>query len=133
MPMYNLIEYNKNYRKTTDSLWNYYREEPADPITDSESFKYKIIITGSMPEDDDKKRVSITIPLKQFWRTLNIALLNCKVNLVLTWSKNCVLTDMTLCGASAQGDPPVINSTIGASFSITDAKLHIPVITLSTE
>ena len=66
MPMYNLIEYNKNYRKTTDSLWNYYREEPADPITDSESFKYKIIITGSMPEDDNKKRVSITIPLKQF-------------------------------------------------------------------
>ena len=62
MPMYNLIEYSKNYRKTTGSLWNYYRDEPnnpplndddpptinynADPITNSESFKYKSSITG---------------------------------------------------------------------------------------
>ena len=54
MPMYNLFEYSKNYRKTTESLWNYYRDEPnnppvanynADPITDSTSFKYKISIT----------------------------------------------------------------------------------------
>ena len=54
MPMYNLFEYSKNYRKTTESLWNYYRDEPnnppvanynADPITDSASFKYKISIT----------------------------------------------------------------------------------------
>ena len=55
MPMYNLLEYSKNYRKTTGSLWNYYRDEPnnppddnynADPITNSESFKYKSSITG---------------------------------------------------------------------------------------
>ena len=62
MPMYNLLEYSKNYRKTTGSLWNYYRDEPnnpplndddpptinynADPITNSESFKYKSIVTG---------------------------------------------------------------------------------------
>ena len=48
MPMYNLLEYSKNYRKTTGSLWNYYRDEPnnppgtvynAHPITNSESFK----------------------------------------------------------------------------------------------
>ena len=62
IPMYNLLEYSKNYRKTTGSLWNYYRDEPkdpplndddpptinynADPITNSESFKYKSSITG---------------------------------------------------------------------------------------
>ena len=62
MPMYNLLEYSKNYRKTTGSFWNYYRDEPnnpplndddpptinynADPITNSESFKYKSSITG---------------------------------------------------------------------------------------
>ena len=62
MPMYNLLEYSKNYRKTTGSLWNYYRDEPnnpplndddspfinynADPITNSESFKCKSSITG---------------------------------------------------------------------------------------
>ena len=61
MPMYNFIEYSKKYRKTTGSLWNYYRDEPnnpslnndnpptinynADPIRNSESFNYKSIIT----------------------------------------------------------------------------------------
>ena len=46
MPMYNLLEYSKNYQKTTDSLWNYYRDEPSDPLSsDSESFKYKNNIT----------------------------------------------------------------------------------------
>ena len=53
--MYNLLEYSKNYRKTTGSLWNYYRDEPnnplatnynADPITNTASFKYKTSITG---------------------------------------------------------------------------------------
>ena len=55
MPMYNLLEYSKNYREKTGSLWNYYRGEPnnpptdnynADPIKNSESFKYKSSITG---------------------------------------------------------------------------------------
>ena len=62
MPMYNFLEYSKNYRKTTGSLWNYYRDKPnnpplndddpptinynADPITNSESFKYKNSITA---------------------------------------------------------------------------------------
>ena len=62
MLMYNLLEYSKNYRKTTGILWNYYRDKPnnpplndddpptinynADPITNSESFKYKSSITG---------------------------------------------------------------------------------------
>ena len=53
MPMYNLIEYSKNYRKRTGSLWNYYRDEPndfpannynANPITNSESFNYKAVL-----------------------------------------------------------------------------------------
>ena len=48
MPMYNLLEYSKNYKKTTGSLWNYYRDQPSDPLsTNSESFKYKTSITGS--------------------------------------------------------------------------------------
>ena len=48
MPMYNLLEYSKNYKKTTGSLWNYYRDEPSDPLSfDSESFKYKTSIIGN--------------------------------------------------------------------------------------
>ena len=39
MPIYNLCEYSKNYKKTTGSLWNYFRDEPSDPLSsDSESF-----------------------------------------------------------------------------------------------
>ena len=45
MPMYNLLEYSKNYRKTTGRLWNDYRDEPSNPLfSDSESFKYKTSI-----------------------------------------------------------------------------------------
>ena len=46
MPMYNLLEYSKNYRKTTDDLWNYGRDEPSDLLSsNSESFKYKTSVT----------------------------------------------------------------------------------------
>ena len=51
-----------------------------------------------MPEDDDSADAEIVIPLKylsNFWRTLNILLINCKVELILSWSKNCILADMT--------------------------------------
>ena len=57
MPMYNLLEYNKNYLKTSGSLWNYYRDELTDEtnhdngpnknVINSEPFKYKTSITGS--------------------------------------------------------------------------------------
>ena len=48
MPMYDLLEYSKNYKKTTGSLWNYYRDEPIDPLsTNSKSFNYKTSIVGN--------------------------------------------------------------------------------------
>ena len=50
MPIHNLLEYSKNCRKTTGSLWNYYRDESSNPFTDSESFKYKTSITGKTAE-----------------------------------------------------------------------------------
>ena len=73
MPMYNLLEYSKNYRKTTGSLWNYYRDQPINPLsTNSESFKYKTSITGNTyigdgEEGCDAKKVGkrkVVIPLK---------------------------------------------------------------------
>ena len=42
MPMYNLIKYSENYSKTTGSLWQYYKNDPKDPTTDSVSFKFKL-------------------------------------------------------------------------------------------
>ena len=107
MPMYNLLVCSKSYRKTTGSLWNYYRDEPnnpplnddnpptvnysADPIKNSELFKYKSSITGKTPNTNQengenteqgntkiKKNLEIVVPLKylsNFWRTLGMHLI----------------------------------------------------------
>ena len=120
MPMYNLIEYSDNYAKTTGSLWQYFRDEPDDNLEDSESFKSKIKITGKTPHDNNEKDVEIMVPLKylsNFWRTLEMPLINCEVNLILTWSLICVIT----------------NSNGAGTFEITDTKLYVPVVTLSTQ
>ena len=62
--MYNLIEYSNNYLITSGSLWQYYRDDPDNNITESGSFKYKIKITGKTPADGNKKDVKIVVPLK---------------------------------------------------------------------
>ena len=148
MPMYNLLEYSKNYRKTTGSLWNYYRDEPSDPLSsNSESFKYKTSITGNTYNigageagyDADKvgkNETEITVPLKHlinFCRTLNIPLINCEIELILTWSKNCALADMTVGSGGNNNDLAAIVAPAGLEFQITDTKLYVPVVTLSTE
>ena len=120
MPMYNLIEYSDNYAKATGSLWQYFRDEPNNNLADSESFMSKIKITGKTPNDDNEKDVEIMVPLKylsNFWRTLEMALINCEVNLILTWSSICLIT----------------NSTGGGTFEITNTKLYVPVVTLSIQ
>ena len=87
MPMYNLIEYSDNYSKTSWNLWQYYKDDPNNNIADSESFKFKLKITGKTPDDGNKKDVEITVPLKylsNFWRTFEMLLINSEVNLILT-------------------------------------------------
>ena len=148
MPMYNLLEYSKNYRKTTGSLWNYYRDEPSNLLSsNSGSFKYKTSIAGNTNNvsadgaDYDankvgKNKTEVVIPLKHlsnFWRRLNIPLINCEAELILTWSKNCVLADMTARDAANNNDPPAIVAPTGLEFKITDTKLYVPVVTLSKE
>ena len=89
MPMYNLIEYSYNYSKTLWSLWQYYRDDPNDYITESKSSKYKIKITGKTPAPGNTKNVKIAVPLKylsNFWRTLQMPLVDWEINLILTWS-----------------------------------------------
>ena len=111
MSMYNLI---------VGSLLQYFRDEPNDNLANSGSFKSKITITGKTPNNDDEKDVEIMVPLKyfsNFWRTLEMPLINCEVNLILTWSSTCVIT----------------NSTGAETFKITDTKLYIPAVTLSTQ
>ena len=120
MPIYNLIEYSDNYSKTSGSLWQYYKDDPIDNIVQSESFKSKIKLTGKTPVADNTKDVEIIVPLKHlsnFWRTVEMVLINCEVNLILTWSKDCVIT----------------NSTGAVKFKTTERKIYVPVVTLSTQ
>ena len=87
MSMYNLIEYSDNYSKTSGSLWRYYKDELNDNLTDSELFKSKIKITGNAPADGNTEDVEIIVPLKylsNFWKTLEMLLINCEVNLIIT-------------------------------------------------
>ena len=134
MPTYNLLKYSKNYRKTTGSLWNYYGDQPSDPVsTNSESFKYKTSVVGKIPQDNDSlTNVEVVIPLKylsNFWRNLDIPLINFEVEIIRTWSKNCVLADMTV---DADVDPATAAPT-SATFKITDTKLYVRVVTLSKQ
>ena len=81
-----------------------------------------------------KNETEVVILLKHlsnFWRSLNIPLINCEVELILTWSKNCVLADMT--ARPGQGDNPIIVAPSGAKFEIIDTKLYVPVATFSKE
>ena len=132
MPMYNLIEYSDNYAKTTGSLWQYCKDIPARDNNNeivifrvkntTDSFNFKAKITGQTG-DDGTKYVEIMVPLKylsNFWRTLEMPLINCEVNLILTWSSTCVLIATNI---------PNQNAT----FAISDTKLYVPVVTLSTQ
>ena len=105
MPIYNVIKYNDNYSKTSGSLWQYYRDEPAltdagtfDTFPDnSASFKYKQKLTGST-ESDRTNAVKIMVPLKylsHFLWTLEMLLINCEINLILTWSEDCPIFSAT--------------------------------------
>ena len=148
MPMYNLLEYSKNYRKTTGSLWNSYRDKPSSStdnniphsILNSKSFDYKanFMENGVTHDNLTKGDVKVVVPLKHlsnFWRHLNIPLINCEVELTLTWFKNCVLIDKSTREADYNADPNVyeIDSPENAIFKITDTKLFVPAVTLSKE
>ena len=93
---------------------------PNDNLARSESFKSKVKITGKTPNNGNTKDVEIIVPLKylsNFWRTLEMPLINCEINLILTWCKDCIIT----------------NSTDEGKFAITETKLYVPVVTLSTK
>ena len=97
----NLIEYCDNYAKTSGFLWHYFKDDLNDNLVQCESFKSKIKITGKTPAAGNTKHVEIIVPLKylsNFWRTLEMPLINCEVNLILTWSKDCVITNSTGAG-----------------------------------
>ena len=72
--------------------------------------------------------------LSNFWKTLDMPLINCEINLILTWSENCVLTSKATRDTDPDADPAVaaIDNPTKATFQITDTKLYVLVVTLST-
>ena len=133
MTIYNLIEYSNKYSKTSGNLWQYCKDIPIvnnnSNIADfngangTDSFNFKEKLTGQTDNDGKIDDVQIMVPLKyliNFWRNLIMPSINCEVNLVLTWSANCVIVYTNV-------------TNQGATFTITETRLYVPVVTLSTQ
>ena len=133
MSMYILIDYSDNYFKSSGTLWHYDRYELFlnangaidDFVVDNNknaSFKFKTKIAGRT-ENDDTNNVKIRVPLKylsNFWRTLEVPLINYEINFIPTWSNKCFIID----------NPIAVHES---TFIITDAKLYVTVVTLSNQ
>ena len=150
--MYNLLYYSKNFRKTTGSFRNYYPDKPIsgyigdkertrifNPIKESENFDYKTKFVGTLPAGNNPELPNIKIilslkNLSNFIFNLNFLMINTEIELILKWSKNCVLTEkMTRTRLEAKGNNPAvnpINRPATLNFSIPDCKLYVPVVTL---
>ena len=129
MPMYNLIEYSDNYQDSSVTLYQYKRDEPPEAnaiadltVNNSSSFKFKVHLLGNpiVAGNVARRNVKVVVPLKylgNFFRSLEMPLMNCKIKLNSTWKKECVLS-------TDDGN---------AVFIINDTKLYVPVVTLSKE
>ena len=124
--MYILIEYSNSCSDTSGSLWQFKRDEINNNITNDDnapSFKYKANVIGDTVADGANRRkegVKIAVPIKylsNFWRSLEIPLINCRVELSLSWNENCILS----------------SAGTAATFTITDTKLYVPIVTLKTK
>ena len=127
MPMYNLLEYSDNYQDSTGRLYQFKRDEPPDDnanvANNTTSLVYKSkLISGT--DDNNVNNVKLVVPLKyisNFFRTVEMPLVNCKIDLELTWHKYCMISSVDTAGGQV------------VSFMITNTKLYIPIVTLSTK
>ena len=127
MPMYNLLEYSDNYQDSRGSLYQFKRDEPPDDNADVASNTTSLmckpkLINGT--DDNNVNNVKLVVPLKyisNILRSLELPLVNCKIDLELTWHKDCMISS-----ADAAAEQVV-------SFMITNIKLYVPIITLSTK
>ena len=130
-----MIQYSDNYSDTSESLWDFKRDEVVNnaDVTNNNnapSFKYKASIIGNTENNGTKNGVKIAVPLKylsNFWRSLEMPLINCKVELLLKWIENCVLTTAEI-GANADA-----TGTDSATLEVIDAELYVAVVILSAE
>ena len=134
MPIYNLTEYSDNYYDSLGSLWEFKRDDVVNnaDVTNGDndpSFKYKVNLITNTEASGTKNGVKKAVPLQylcNFWRSLETALINCRVELSFKQIENYVLSTDAV-GANAN-----VTHADSATFKIIDAKLYIPVATLST-
>ena len=97
-------------------------------------FDYKTSITEKLEGNNAEKNPEIVVPLEHlsnFWRTLDMPLINCEINLILIRSENCVMTCKTTRDVNPNANPAVaaINNPTNVDFKITDTTLYVPVVT----
>ena len=138
-----------------ESFCNYYRDEINDDANEndaahikinnktitSKSFKYKAKLIGSMPNNNNILDTEVVVPLKylsKFWRSLGLSWINCEIEIDLSWSKECIISELSITPRVA-GNPdarPTVQAreaiqTTGATFLINNVKRYVPVVTLS--
>ena len=151
MPMYNLFEYGGNYSMTLGSLWNYYKDEVNDyenennnddyrinnnNTTTSKSLKCKTKIVGSTPDSNSRLAAQVVVLLTyitNFWRSLDLPLINCEIEIDLWWLKNCIISEISRTpeiNSGPHANPPVLaapaTETNNATFQIINDKLYFP-------
>ena len=127
MLMYNLLEYFDNYQNSTGSLYEFKRDEPPDNNANVGNNATSLVYKSKLIKGTDNNNVinvKLLVPLKyvsNFFRSLELPLVNCKIDLELTWHKDCMISSVDAAAGQV------------VSFMITDTKLYVPIVTLSTK
>ena len=127
MPMCNLLEYSDNYQDSAGSLYQFKRDEPPDNNANIGNPTTSLVYKSKLIQGTDVNNVNnvkLVVPLtyvSNFFRSLEMPLVNCKIDLELTWHKDCMISS-----ANAAAGQVV-------SFMIANTKLYVPVVTLSTK
>ena len=125
--MYNLLEYSDNYQDSTGSPYQFKRNEPPDDNANVGNATTSLVYNSKLikgTDDNNVNNVKLLVPLKyvsNFFRSLELPLVNCKIDLELTWHKDCMISSANTAAGQV------------VSFMITNTKLYVPVVTLSTK
>ena len=155
MPMYNLAEYGYSYSMTSESFWNYYRDKVNDDSNESnptnnrinnnktigsKSFEHGTKLIGSTSNNDNILDPEIVVPLwylGNFCRSLDLPLINCEIEIDLSWSKECIISEISIIprippfpdANPLAGEVAAIQTT-SITFQINNAKLYVPLYVL---
>ena len=125
--MYNLLEYSDNYQDSPRSLYQFKRDDPPDDNAEVANNTTSLVYKSKLTKDTDNNnvnKVKLVVPLKyvsSFFRSLEMPLVNCKIDLELTWHRDCMISSANTAAGQV------------VSLIITNAKSYVPVVTLSTK